>query len=132
MQTSLFDNPTLKQQITNKTPQLTEAKIIQPLTQVLEEVTTRPVGEQSQPLNNSQSIKQSLDELFPEQQYDEKNLKKTKDILGDVAGEYSDMELQGIAVEIRYLAESWLDNFEQGIFGGLTLKEVLHEKGGGR
>lgn len=99
------------------------------LTQVLKEVTPKSTNQQSRPESISHPIKQSLDELFPEQKYDEKKIKLAKEILGPEANELTDMQLRSAVTEIQYLAESWLDNFEQEIINGLTLKELLHEKG---
>jgi hypothetical protein len=78
MQTSLFDNPSLLQQSSTKSYTISEEKIIQPLTQILEEITPKPTTQTVKPKNNTQSIKQSLDQLFPEQQYDEKSLRKQR------------------------------------------------------
>lgn len=107
---------------------VTEEQIIEPTIKVLEEIT--PKLEHETPSEGiSQSLTQSLDTLFPEQQYDEKNLQKAKEILGDIAEEFSDIQLKGIVAEVQFLAESWLDDFERKIFKGMTLKELLHEKG---
>lgn len=130
MQTPLTQNSSFIQVPSNQSTTVTEEKIIQPLTQILEEVPPKLPDQQTQAKNNSQIIKHSLDELFPEQQYDEKNIKKAKEILGDLENEFTDIQLRSIVAEIQYLAESWLDNYEREIFDGLTLKELLHEKGG--
>lgn len=108
---------------------ITEDQIITPIVEVLEEATTKPPGT-PQPKEVSPSLKQSLDNLFPEQQYDEKDIQKAKEVLGKLADEFSDIQLKGIVAEFQFLAESWLDDFERKIFKGLTLKELLHEKGG--
>src|SRR5438132_1084804 len=123
MQTSLFDNPSLLQQSSTKSYTISEEKITQPLTQILEEITPKPTTQTVKPKNNTQSIKQSLNQLFPEQQYDEKKSKKAKEILGKTANKLTDMQLHSATAEVQYLAESWMDNFEREIFGGLTLQE---------
>lgn len=105
-----------------------DAKIVTPLTEILEEI--KPSATQNASTHSpSPSFKKSLDDLFPEQEYLEKNIKKAKEVLGDVANELTEIQLQSLTVEMQYLCESWLDNFEQEIFDGLTLKELLHEKG---
>ncbi|KKP87931.1 MAG: hypothetical protein UR93_C0027G0008, partial [Berkelbacteria bacterium GW2011_GWA2_35_9] len=38
-------------------------------------------------------------------------------------------ELNDVITEVEYLTESWLDEYERNIFDGLTLQELLHEKG---
>lgn len=106
---------------------ITQEQIIAPVIEILKEVTpTKPVKVQEVP----QYITQSLNVLFPEQQYDEKRIQKAKEILGDLAYEFTDEQLQDVVAEIQYLTESWLDDFERKIFKGLTLKELLHDKGG--
>lgn len=109
---------------------ITEDKIITPLVQVLEEVTPRPTTEPFQPKTVSPSIKDSLDILFPEQQYEEKRIQKAREILGKLTEEFTDSQLRDVVAEIQFLADSWLDDFERKTYGGLTLKELLHERGG--
>lgn len=105
---------------------ITEEQIVTPLVKVLDTVTPQPTSLQE----SSPSLKQSLDELFPEQQYDEKNIQKAKEILGKIANELTPDELQDTVIEMQFLASSWLDDFERKIYKGLTLRELLHEKGG--
>ncbi len=107
---------------------VTEEKIITPLVQVLDQVTPNTATHKQ--LENSQSFTQSLNDLFPEQAYQEKDIQKAKEILGQLIKEFTSEQLKGAIIEIEYLAQSWLDDLERDIFKGLTLKEVLHEKGG--
>lgn len=76
-----------------------------------------------------QKLSAALDQFFSEQQYEDKNIKEAKKILGDLSNEFSEEQLKDIVTEVQYLTESWLDNFEREVFKGLTLKELLHEKG---
>jgi len=105
--------------------QIREEQIVAPLTEILERVPSRNLHT---PVNESKAISQSLNELFPEQEIEAKNLKRAKEILGDLAKEFSDSELKDVVAQVEYLAESWVDDFERDVFGGLTLKEVLHER----
>lgn len=98
---------------------------INSLVEILERV---PIGNQTSPLTDSKTITQSLNDLFPEQEIENKNLKRAKEILGEIAKEFSEDELKDVIAQVEYLAESWLDDFERDIFGGLTLREVLHER----
>ena len=129
MQPSLFDNSTQTQQSSNQQNKVTEEKIVQPLTHILEEVTPKTKDQHYNPHTPTQSVKKSLDEIFPEQQYYEKNIKKAKEILGDKADAINDEQLQDAVIKIQFLTNSWLDDFERTIFKGLTLQELLHEKG---
>lgn len=106
---------------------ITEAQIIQPLNEVLSEITPRPPNT-SKPTS---TLKESLDNLFPEQKYEEKRLQRAKDILGDIAHDLTPSELKNALTEIEFLANTWIDEFERFIFDGKTLNELLHEKGGG-
>lgn len=78
----------------------------------------------------TQSTIQTLDKLFPEQEREEKNIKKTKQILGQLSEQFDDQQIKDLIVEIQFLTDSWLDDFERSIFNGLTLQELFHEKGG--
>lgn len=111
-------------------PIITEDQIITPAIQVLNSVTLQPIDEKHSREETTQSISKSLDDLFPEQQYDEKNLKRAKAVLGELANEFTPQQLKDALVEIQCLADSWLDDFERITFNGLTLQELLHEKGG--
>jgi hypothetical protein len=76
------------------------------------------------------STKLTLDQMFPEQKREEKRIKKAKEALGILAHEISRVELKRVVAEVEYLTEIWLDELERSIFDGLTLRELLHEKGG--
>lgn len=107
---------------------ITEDQVIVPAVKILEEVSIEP-PRAAQPKEVSQSLQESLDNLFPEQHYEEKDIQKAKEILGELSNEFTPEQLKGALIEIEYLAQSWLDDLERDIFKGLTLKEVLHEKG---
>lgn len=55
-------------------------------------------------------------------------LHKAREILGELANEYSDDELWKIVTEIQFLTDCWLDEFEREIFDGKTLNELLKEE----
>lgn len=104
-------------------------QIMLPLIQVLDEVT--PKSSSTQRLQTSStSITDSLNDLFPEQLYENKEIQRTKEVLGEQAKSLSPEQLRDITTEVKFLVESWLDDFERQTFNGLTLKELLHEKGG--
>ncbi len=60
----------------------------------------------------------------------ENDLEGAKEILGTLTDQFTLDELKVIITEIKYLAESWLDDFERGIFDGKTLNELLNIYGG--
>jgi hypothetical protein len=90
--------------------------------------TTNPTTHNSEPV--SIAISKSLDDLFPEQKVEEKNIQRAKEILGEIACELTQAQLKDTIVETQYLVNTWLDDFEREIFKGKTLKELLHDKEG--
>jgi hypothetical protein len=68
----------------------------------------------------------TLQSIFPTKQ-DETKLIKARRILGDIATDISDTELESNIAEFQYLVDSWLDEFEKQIFDNKTLIEVLRE-----
>lgn len=109
---------------------VSEQQIITPLELILQEVTPKTQPEHLPLKNNPKPIKESLNSLFPEQEYSDKDFQKTKEILGPLAKNLTTAELRDVIAETQYLINSWLDDFERNIFDGLTLNELLHEKGG--
>jgi len=74
-------------------------------------------------------VEQTLEQMFPEQEHQEKRIKEAKSALGLLAYELSEEELVKTITEVEFLTETWLDEFERNIFKGMTLRELLHEKG---
>lgn len=109
---------------------ISEEQVITPLVEVLESVSSPRLYTVQSSAPISQTISKSMDVLFPEQKHEDRDLQKAKDILGDVAKEFTTEQLKDALTEIQFLCESWLDDFEREVFNGLTLQELLHEKGG--
>jgi hypothetical protein len=108
---------------------INEEQIITPLVEVLHYATPSSyLKKESKEI--SETFKESLNDLFPEQQYDDKDMQKAKALLGQSAAEFTSEQLKDEIIKIQYLCETWLDDFERNIFKGLTLQELLHEKGG--
>ncbi len=105
---------------------VTEDKFITPFVKVLENVGPQRVKREVTP----QDVTASLDALFPEQQHQDKDIQKAKQVLGELAKNFTDAELKDLLCEVKFLVENWLDNFERDSFNGLTLAELLHERGG--
>jgi len=79
------------------------------------------------PPNDPKTSKELLDNMFPEQKREEKDIRTTKEILDNLTDSLEIDQLKDITTEIQYLATTWLDGFEREIFKGLTLQEFLHE-----
>ena len=56
---------------------------------------------------------------------EQKDIDDAREILGDTAKDITDDQLKDILVEIQYLIESWLEEYERKIFNGRTLNELL-------
>lgn len=109
--------------------QIREEEIIAPVVGVMEQISVTDFRAKTLQ-EKTASIAKTLDELFPEQERDNKDLKLAKQTLKDLAWELSPEELKIVISEVQFLCESWLDDFERSIFNGQTLRELLHEKGG--
>lgn len=72
------------------------------------------------------TIESALRSIFPEAA-EETKLHKARQVLKDVAAEVTDDELEIFLTKLQCIADSWFDVFEQGIFDGLTLHQVLRE-----
>lgn len=94
----------------------------------VEVLNTNPTTHSSEPVTGT--ISKTLDDLFPEQKVEEKNIQRAKEILGEIACELTPTQLKDTVVETQYLVNTWLDDFEREIFKGKTLKELLHDKEG--
>ena len=108
---------------------LTEEQILNPAVEILQKVSGQTPSYIAPAELLSKSVSDSLDALFPEQKHEDKKIQRAKEILGPLANEFTLDQLKNVVIEIQYLAESWLDDFEREIFKGKTLKELLHEKG---
>jgi hypothetical protein len=74
--------------------------------------------------NHLDDFNQSLNIIFP-QASEQTRTQKTRQILGDVANELLDEQLETYTVQFEYLVGCWLDVFEKNLFDGKTLKELL-------
>jgi uncharacterized protein involved in exopolysaccharide biosynthesis len=63
---------------------------------------------------------------FISQPNKESQIEKSRRILGEVASDLSDDDLQIFLTEIQYLINSWFDHYEKQIFNGQTLRQVLN------
>jgi len=56
---------------------------------------------------------------------EQKDIDEAREILGDTAKDLTDDQIKDILVEIQYLVECWLEEYERKIFDGKTLNELL-------
>ena len=79
------------------------------------------------PLTPEQGTYDQLNQLFTEQDRQEKTIQEAKDILGESANSLTDEQIYDLTNEVQYLVDSWLEEFERKAFDGKTLTELLGE-----
>jgi hypothetical protein len=102
--------------------EFTEEEVVKPFAQIF--------NQSASSYKKNFSVSESLDAMFPEQKRQDREVFKTKEILGKLSDWFTDLQLKEIVTDIDFLVESWLDEFEREKFEGKTLKELLHEKEG--
>ncbi|KKT54203.1 hypothetical protein A2208_02295 [Candidatus Woesebacteria bacterium RIFOXYA1_FULL_43_16] len=107
---------------------VTEQQILLPVAQIIDGSSYKPT--QARVIGTFPTSAKSIQDLFPEQEYEEKSIQLAKKALGSLSTEFSAEQLKTVITEVEFLTESWLDEFERQIFKGSTLQELLHEKGG--
>jgi len=78
------------------------------------------------PQPNSQGAYDQLNQLFSEQDKQQKDVQEAREILGKTANDLSDSQVFDLLNEIQYLVDSWLEEFERKTFDGKTLNELLN------
>ena len=77
--------------------------------------------------NPQQSIEAAINSIFPISSEENKTTRIRK-ALGETAQSLSNEQIETIITEFQFLIDSWLDEFEKEIFGGLSIKEVINEQ----
>ncbi|HUD20716.1 MAG TPA: hypothetical protein VMQ44_01445 [Candidatus Saccharimonadales bacterium] len=72
------------------------------------------------------SMDAALHSIFPGPA-EENKLQRARRILGEVATDVPDEELEIFLTNFQCLIDSWFDFYEKQVFNGLTLKQVLRE-----
>ncbi len=88
-------------------------------------IKNQPVAEDNT-VNPQATIDNLLNGIFPKQS-EENNVIRTKRLLGKTAENISDEQIGIIVTEFQFLIDTWLDEYEKGVFNGMTLKEILNE-----
>ncbi len=68
------------------------------------------------------SLPSSLNELFSEQTYEDKTVKRAKEILGE---QYTTDDAKELIASFEYLLKVWMEEYERKTFDDKTLKELL-------
>ena len=81
---------------------------------------------QNSSIKNQQILENTQSTIFPDNKEESKLLKARK-ILSEIAKDQSDEQLQVFLTDLQFLIDSWFDYYEQQIFEGATLKQLLKE-----
>ncbi len=76
--------------------------------------------------DNPQSTYEQINQLFNEQDNQQKTILEAREILGDGAKDLTDEQVYDLVNEIQYLVDTWLEEFERKTFDGKTLNELLN------
>ena len=74
----------------------------------------------------TQSLENVLSSILPNKS-EENQISRTRKHLGETAKTLSDAQVETIITEFKFLIDTWLDEYEKEVFGGVTLKEVLNK-----
>ena len=66
-----------------------------------------------------------LNEHLNTQDKQQKTVEKARQLLGKDGNSLTDEESYNLYTEIKFLTDSWVEEFERGVFNGKSLKELL-------
>lgn len=81
--------------------------------------------EENYPTFEKQGTYDKLNELFEDQNSQQKRVQEAREILGDSAKDLTDDQVFELVSNVQFLADIWEDEFEKEIFGGKTINELL-------
>ncbi len=116
----LFNQKTTHFDIEN-VPHTTETKI------TIEHLPPKPSPTvSSENINNKlESMTSLVNKFFPDCK-SEKNIEHLKKIIDSLLNQYSVSELQTVLIEMQFISESVLEEYERKIFKGKSLNELLN------
>jgi hypothetical protein len=79
----------------------------------------------SNPQPSSQGTYDQINELFSNQDEQEKTIREAREILGDSVKDLADSQVYDLVTEVQFLVDSWLEDFERDVFDGKTLDEII-------
>ncbi len=101
-----------------------------PITQTThyeDNISTNEFTSQALTTNPFNVLDNSFNRIF-NQNFEEKIVLQMRKMLGEKANTLTDEKVECLATEFQFLINTWLDEYERDVFGGMTLKEVLNEK----
>lgn len=75
---------------------------------------------------NPQGTYDQLNQLFNNQDKQQKDIQEARDILGESAKDLTDNQVYDLVNEIQFLVDSWLEEYERKVFDGKTMNELLN------
>ena len=66
-----------------------------------------------------------INQHFQQQNEEQKTIQDAREILGNEAEGLTDNQIKDLVNEIQYLVDTWIEEYEQKVFDGKTLKELL-------
>lgn len=75
-------------------------------------------------LGSAPTGKNTLDSIFSSTP-EENKVQRARRILKGLASDISDVQLEIFVTEVECVLDTWLNLYEQHVFDGLTLKQVL-------
>lgn len=76
-------------------------------------------------LGAQQGVYDQINHNFQEQNEKQKAVQEARDILGKSAENLTDSQVSDLVNEVQYLVDTWIEEYEQKVFDGKTLKELL-------
>ncbi|MDD2823162.1 MAG: hypothetical protein PHQ59_03690 [Candidatus Daviesbacteria bacterium] len=73
-----------------------------------------------------QNTYEKLNEIFIEQDKQKRTILEAREILGETAESLTDSQVFDLVNEIQFLVDSWIEEYEQKVFSGKTLNELLN------
>ena len=74
---------------------------------------------------NQQNTYEEINQLFNEQEQQQKTVHEARDILGESAKGLTDSEVYDLVNEVQHLVDTWLEEYERDNFDGKSLNELL-------
>lgn len=74
---------------------------------------------------NQNGVYDQLNQYLNDQDLQQKTVAEAREILGESAQSLEDGQIYEMVTEMQYLVDTWLEEYEQKVFEGKTLKELL-------
>lgn len=83
------------------------------------------LSEENYSLSEQKGTYDQLNELFEDQNSQQRRVQEAREILGDSAKDLTDDQVFELVNNVQFLVDIWEEEFEKEVFGGKTLNELL-------